>query len=153
MLFSPPEEAPKAVRKPDGKESWVVAYMGRELTVSWLPVLYRITDSQVLEFAGLDAYVFLGFFKMCIKLLAICCAFSVCLISPIRHHFTGRYDDGNDEVSFLLKSSVQDGVDDGSNGGQAPEHAEVYLWMYVIFTSFFTLVAPRRASSSTANLK
>ncbi|CAR24132.1 Csc1p [Lachancea thermotolerans CBS 6340] len=119
---------------------------------SWLPVLYRITDSQVLEFAGLDAYVFLGFFKMCIKLLAICCAFSVCLISPIRHHFTGRYDDGNDEASFLLKSSVQDGVDDGSNGGQAPEHAEVYLWMYVIFTSFFTLVALKLLIEQTKNV-
>ncbi|SCU81751.1 LADA_0C00870g1_1 [Lachancea dasiensis] len=104
---------------------------------AWVPVLYKISESQVLECAGLDAYVFLGFFKMSIKLLAICCGFSVCLISPIRYHYTGRYDDGNDgDGTFNILKKAEDGMGDPN-----PERAEMYLWMYVIFTAFFTLVS------------
>ncbi|SCW04111.1 LAFE_0H06172g1_1 [Lachancea fermentati] len=104
----------------------------------WIPVLYKITDKQVLEFAGLDAYVFLGFFKMSIKLLAICCAFSMCIISPIRYHFTGRYDDGNEE-GFYLQRVTEDPLP--GNEGTVPESVELYLWMYVVFTFFFTFLA------------
>ncbi|AMD21117.1 HEL164Wp [Eremothecium sinecaudum] len=109
----------------------------------WLPVLYNITDDQVLEFAGLDAFVLLGFFKMSIKLLSIYCFISMTIISPIRYKFTGRYDDGNDDdnkqTSILNRVSVTTpGFDDHIAG---PERAEIYLWMYVIFTFFFTFIA------------
>ncbi|CEP61437.1 Csc1p LALA0_S03e02850g [Lachancea lanzarotensis] len=108
---------------------------------AWVPVVYKINDSQVLESAGLDAYVFLGFFKMCIKLLAICCGFSVCLISPIRYHFTGRYDDGGEESYFGTNDALYHEPRDSLGEGQGPETAELYLWMYVIFTSFFTFLS------------
>ncbi|SCU89450.1 LAME_0E03598g1_1 [Lachancea meyersii CBS 8951] len=108
---------------------------------AWVPVLYKISESQVLESAGLDAYVFLGFFKMCIKLLAICCAFSVCLISPIRYHFTGRYDDGGEESYLSAKNALYNNSGDNVGDGQGPETAELYLWMYVVFTCFFTLLS------------
>lgn len=121
----------------------------------WIPILFKIDDEQVLEYAGLDAYVFLGFFKMCIKLLVIYCAFSISIISPIRYHFTGKYDgdedndDSNGKTSLLqtgiklLKRYVDDhntviGNDDHS---YIPEASNLYLWMYVIFTYFFTILA------------
>lgn len=102
----------------------------------WISVIYKIREEQVLEYAGLDAFVFLGFFKMCIKLLAICCFFSMCVISPIRFHFTGRYDDGNDGTSLNAKDS-------------APEAAKYYLWMYVVFTYFFTFLTLYLLTSQT----
>lgn len=105
---------------------------------AWLPVLYKIGDEQVLEFAGLDAFVFLGFFKMCIKLLSVYCIISMTVISPIRYHFTGRYDDGNDGKSFIKR--IYDGVSQ-DDPNTSPETAEIYLWMYVIFTFFFTFLA------------
>lgn len=106
----------------------------------WIPVLFKISDSQVLEFAGLDAFVFLGFFKMCIKLFSICCLFSVSIISPIRYHFTGRYDDGNDDDDgpWYKRSSAAFTFEEGD---PSPEKAELYLWMYVAFTFFFTILA------------
>ncbi|KAL3234411.1 hypothetical protein RNJ44_03173 [Nakaseomyces bracarensis] len=120
----------------------------------WLPVLFKIDDEQVLEYAGLDAYVFLGFFKMCIKLLAIYCVFSISIISPVRYHFTGRYDgdDDNDpnERNLIINSGLKlfkrfaeqynsaAGHDDHD---YIPEKSSVYLWMYVVFTYFFTILA------------
>ncbi|SCV04747.1 LAMI_0H18756g1_1 [Lachancea mirantina] len=104
----------------------------------WIPVLYKISDMQVLEYAGLDAFVFLGFFKMSIKLLAVCCCFSVTVISPIRYYFTGRYDDGN-EYAYKLRTAGDDPIP--GNDDSAPEAVGLYLWMYVLFTAFFTFLA------------
>lgn len=115
----------------------------------WISVVYKIRDQQVLEYAGLDAFVFLGFFKMCIKLLSICSLFSICIISPIRYHFTGRYDDGNeDEDESILVKFVKRalGPDEGSS---PPEAARSYLWMYVLFTYFFTLLTIHLLVSQT----
>lgn len=111
---------------------------------AWIPVLYKINDQQVLEYAGLDAFVFLSFFKMSLKLIALFSLFALTIISPIRYHFTGQYDDGNDQVSRkalrLLNDShsTQKSVDWQFTG---PEAAYSYLWMYVIFTYFFTYLA------------
>ena len=122
----------------------------------WLTVLYKIRDEQILEYAGLDAYVFLSFFKMCIKLLSIFCFFSVCVISPVRYHFTGKIDDGNDDddnensLMHLVKRIVE-GSGDGDNHS-APERTNVYLWMYVIFTYFFTFIAIKMAVAETKHV-
>lgn len=114
----------------------------------WIPVLYRINDDQVLEYAGLDAYVFLGFFKMGIKLLSIYIIFSFGIISPIRYHFTGQYDDGSDDGLYnaysktlgnLTKRIIISSREDPTDG--IPENATVYLWLYVIFTYLFTFIA------------
>ncbi|CCC69274.1 hypothetical protein NCAS_0C02840 [Naumovozyma castellii] len=117
-----------------GLPSW-----NENLLFGWLTKLYEINDKQVLEYAGLDAFVFLGFFKMCIKLLASYCFFSICIISPIRYHFTGEYDDGSDNNKFgLMKRYLKVSQDMPI---EAPERANLYLWMYVIFTYFFTFLA------------
>lgn len=114
---------------------------------SWISVIYNINDSQVLEYAGLDAFVFLGFFKMSIKLLSIYSIFSFGIIAPIRYHLTGSYDDGSDDspfiintrkVSHLLKRMING---DDSPINLVPEMTYLYLWMYLIFTYFFTFIA------------
>lgn len=76
-------------------------------------------------------------------------SFSVCVISPVRYHFTGKIDDGNDdddsESSLIhLVKRIVEGSGDGDNHS-APERTNVYLWMYVLFTYFFTFIAIKMA--------
>lgn len=82
----------------------------------WIPVVFKISEDQVLNHAGLDAVVFLGFFKMCIYSLAACLVFAVTVITPVRYRFTGRLDVPESEET----------------------HFQPFLWMYVAFTYFFT---------------
>lgn len=88
----------------------------------WIPVLFKVSEAQVLEHAGLDAVVFLSFFKMCIKLLLVCVVLSLGVISPIRYHYTG-YVDGPDK--HTKKGSIHSNV----------------LWTYTAFTYIFTFIA------------
>ena len=54
-----------------------------------MPVLYRVTEDQVLASAGLDAYVFLSFFKMSIKFLGVAFLLAATIIAPINKHYVG----------------------------------------------------------------
>ncbi|ODQ80169.1 hypothetical protein BABINDRAFT_61278 [Babjeviella inositovora NRRL Y-12698] len=92
----------------------------------WLPMIFRISEEDVLEHAGLDVFVFLGFFKMAIKTLLVCCFFAFTIISPVRYHFTGNIDQGRDEEGLKKKED--------------PVSYQPYLWMYVIFTYVFTFL-------------
>lgn len=105
--------------------------LDRHSLFGWLGVLYKITDDEVIQYAGLDAYVFLGFFKMSIKLLFTCWLCSTVVISPIRWWFTGDYDDDNGKKGSKTPQQPTDGFD----------YSKAYLWLYVIFTFVFTFVA------------
>lgn len=94
---------------------------------SWMKKLHEITDEEVIEHAGLDAYVFLGFFKTSMQLLAIMAVLAAAVISPIRWHYTGRYDQSDDGMATIFKKPKQ-----------PPESYENYLWTYVVFTYIFT---------------
>ncbi|KAK9369017.1 hypothetical protein V1509DRAFT_620847 [Lipomyces kononenkoae] len=103
----------------------------------WIPALYSITEEQVLEHAGLDAFVFLGFFKMAIRLLAICALLSAAVISPIRLYFTGIYDqDSVISISRPASFSVSKKHDETTD----PEDYDIYLWCYVAFAYIFTFI-------------
>ncbi|KAK2049078.1 DUF221-domain-containing protein [Colletotrichum somersetense] len=87
----------------------------------WMPALYRVTEEQVLASAGLDAFVFLSFFKMAIRTLAILAFFAYVVLLPVNLKFPvkkrkDKSDDG--DKSF-----------DSENGG---------LWAYLVFVYFFT---------------
>lgn len=99
---------------------------------TWIIALYNITEDQVLEHAGLDAFVFLGFFKTAIQLLTICTVCAMTIISPIRLRYTGNYDQGE---NFLMRRK-----DGGTPDFGDPEDYSVYLWVYVIFTYVFTIL-------------
>ncbi|GMM33495.1 Csc1 protein [Saccharomycopsis crataegensis] len=104
-------------------------YIPKNSLFKWVKVVvHDINEKQILEHAGLDAFVFLNFFKMAIKILAACSFFGFFVISPIRYHYTGGYDQGDD-----LKRSA------GNGGANSPEEYEGYLWMYVVFTYTFTI--------------
>ncbi|CDK28431.1 unnamed protein product [Kuraishia capsulata CBS 1993] len=102
----------------------------------WIPVVYRISEHEVLEYAGLDAYVFLGFFRMSIKLLSVCLLFAVTVLSPVRYHFTGNYDQGGDDDG---DSGDGTGImEDGS--GESQTDYKAFMWIYVVFTYLFTFL-------------
>ncbi len=74
---------------------------------------------------------------MVIRFLTVCLFFCVTVISPVRYHFTGKYDQGDGD----------DG-DDGDDGRElrniplvGPEDYKTYLWTYVVFSYLFTLAA------------
>lgn len=101
----------------------------------WIPIVFKISEDQVLEHAGLDAVVFLGFFKMCIQTLALCVCFAVVVISPIRYKFTGRVDlpgPGDDDGNATM--TLQWELFNADSGYQK------FLWMYTVFTYVFTFV-------------
>ncbi|GME77883.1 unnamed protein product [Ambrosiozyma monospora] len=121
----------------------------------WIPTVYRITEDEVVDYAGLDAFVFLGFFKMSIKLLGICWLFSMVIISPIRYYYTGAFDQGDDDDDRGDgdgNGDDGDGDGDGHNNGTDTiggyfaiyKHKDrtddpyaayrTYLWVYVVFT-------------------
>ncbi|EGV61880.1 hypothetical protein PSN45_000573 [Yamadazyma tenuis] len=90
----------------------------------WIPIVLKINEEQVLEHAGLDAVVFLGFFKMCIKILSSCVILALVVISPIRYKFTGRLD--------------QDYPPDNPDTKKRYQNNEYLLWLYVCFTYVVT---------------
>lgn len=120
-----------------------------------MPKLYRISEQQVLASAGLDAFVFLNFFKMAIRLFSIMAFFALVVLLPINNkyrHFSlsfGGNNTGNhtgnstefmnmpvqlpfDDDLYAFKGKHGDG---GLDGDKSTERA--YLWAYVVFTYFF----------------
>lgn len=107
----------------------------------WIPVLFNVNEQQVLEHAGLDAVVFLGFFKMCIKALTICVIFAITVISPIRYKFTGQVD--LPDYDHINGSSIADSsllLQPVTINKNHKTSYEKFLWMYTVFTYVFTFV-------------
>ncbi|KAK3329903.1 hypothetical protein B0H66DRAFT_542322 [Apodospora peruviana] len=115
----------------------------------WIPGLYKITEQQVLASAGLDAFVFLNFFKMSIKLFAVMFFFAAVVLAPINRHFVPPAKD-SDTSSFLFRqyATYRDyGYPHAFNETDPPEDDQPdksfnknmgYLWSYLVFTYLFT---------------
>lgn len=109
----------------------------------WIPILFNINEQQVLDHAGLDAVVFLGFFKMCIKALSICVIFAITVISPIRYRFTGRVDLPDDYDNINSSSIAFSTLLETTPTKTEKHHKKTYeqfLWMYTVFSYVFTFV-------------
>ncbi|KAK4098574.1 DUF221-domain-containing protein [Parathielavia hyrcaniae] len=115
----------------------------------WIPVLYKITEQQVLASAGLDAYVFLAFFRMSIRLFGVMFFFAAVVLEPINRHFVsgGKPDTGSAASFFFYQyATYQDELAELRGGPDALEHDDDnsfnrnmgYLWSYLVFTYFFT---------------
>lgn len=102
---------------------------------AWLPIVWRITEAEVLEFAGLDAFVFLSVFRFAIQLLSIMGVLATLVISPVRYHFTGRYDEGDDQGPISVNYKDRR-----------------YLWVYVAFTYIFTYLTLTMLIRQTKNV-
>ncbi|QRC93706.1 hypothetical protein JI435_039030, partial [Parastagonospora nodorum SN15] len=102
----------------------------------WILPLWRITDEQVLASAGLDAYVYLAFFKMAMKFLLVTLFFALAVIKPVHdtHPESKKLpppdDDPHDKrmkprATFTIMAAEY-------------EYATDYLWMYLVFAYLFT---------------
>lgn len=91
----------------------------------WVGAVLAISEEEVLECSGLDAYVVLSFFKMGITVFLLLAALGVLVLSPIRYYYTGNYD--KDEIAWSM-------------GDQPPLHEDFphYLWVYPVFTYCFS---------------
>ncbi|KAF3483762.1 uncharacterized protein GIQ15_03086 [Arthroderma uncinatum] len=97
----------------------------------WIPVLYKISDEEVLASGGLDAYVFLLFYKYSIHFLSIVFFFSVVVILPVRYSYTG-------ETGYPWDGDKGEDPDDSD---KKPKTDPTFLWLYVVFSYVFTAVA------------
>jgi calcium permeable stress-gated cation channel len=89
----------------------------------------------VLASAGLDAYVYLAFFKMAIKFLLVTLFFALAVIKPV--HDTHKEvkklppsgDEGHERIEMRATFTVL---------STEYEYATDYLWMYLVFVYLFT---------------
>ncbi|KAK5134311.1 hypothetical protein LTR08_006740 [Meristemomyces frigidus] len=126
----------------------------------WIVPLWRITDQQVLASAGLDAYVFLAFFKMAMKFLTVTLLFSLIIIKPV--HDAYPEDDGalpgngTHHNTTHGDSSMRRSIDLLSRNGTVPflpENLDTdYLWMYVAFAYLFSGIAMYLVISETRRI-
>ncbi|MCJ1391137.1 hypothetical protein MMC18_003999 [Xylographa bjoerkii] len=118
----------------------------------WIPVLYRITEDEVLASAGLDAFVFLAFFKMAIKYLAFVLFFCLTVIYPVHKNF-----DTSDNLPDLPPATNATFLGLGTLSERRTFEDQKYknstdydlgdlmstdyLWIYVIFVYLFSIAA------------
>ncbi|KAL8720842.1 MAG: hypothetical protein Q9225_002359 [Loekoesia sp. 1 TL-2023] len=121
--------------------------------LGWIPVLYKITEEQVLASAGLDAYVFLSFFKMATKFLAVTFFVALVIILPVNVHYMNysfppnnnpRTRDYSPSPGRMLLTALDaeplgDIAVAGKDGSKASPSS--LLWMYVVFTYLFSSLA------------
>lgn len=123
--------------------------------------LWRITEQQVLASAGLDAYVFLRFFKLAIKFLSITLFFSLVVIKPVHDSYPD--DDKKPknstlpfapdfDLDFDLRKRSDSWVPLNYSAPWMPEVETDYLWMYPVFAYLFTAIALYLITSETRNI-
>lgn len=120
--------------------------------LGWMPALYRVTEAQVLASAGLDAYVFLSFFKMAMRLFAVMLFFAFTVLWPINHTFEAEFPPTRNQsrprnaYDDLYRQDYGDfysfNIDDPVEKGPASwlYWNKPYLWSYLAFTWFFSLL-------------
>ncbi|KAI9796303.1 MAG: hypothetical protein M1833_006388 [Piccolia ochrophora] len=121
--------------------------------LGWMPVLYRITHQEVLASAGLDAYVFLAFFRLAIKLLVITLLLVLFVRTPVHYSIynelpqppppnntsttMSRRSDGGLSGASSSFVAVSNSTEKPSGDGQAPIQ---FYWMHLVLTYVFTSI-------------
>ncbi|KAF2854770.1 DUF221-domain-containing protein [Plenodomus tracheiphilus IPT5] len=103
----------------------------------WIVPLWNITEEQVLASAGLDAYVYLAFFKMAIKFLVVTLFFALAVIKPV--HDTHQDKEGK-KAPFPGDGQHDPKESRSTITTMAAEYEKYtdYLWMYLVFVYLFT---------------
>ena len=125
------EQSEAAARLPELPKSWF----------GWIPILYSIPDEEVLASAGLDAYAFLSFFRYAIRYLCVALFFSLTIILPVNSQYTGQplwFNPPNLNGTMGLNFSADVF---GEKKKPLGEKHKSYLWMYVVFSYFYTALA------------
>ncbi|UNI16921.1 hypothetical protein JDV02_003307 [Purpureocillium takamizusanense] len=111
----------------------------------WIPKLYKVTEEQILASAGLDAFVFLTFFKMAVRLFMTMAFFAVVVLFPVNKWYRGfgpsftRPGNGTDDDDDLLRHVLPRNIDADLLSVEHKDKSgeRSYLWAYVVFTYFF----------------
>ncbi|KAF8252786.1 DUF221-domain-containing protein [Wilcoxina mikolae CBS 423.85] len=106
----------------------------------WMPALWRVTDAEILATAGLDAYVFLAFFKMAIKFLFVASILAGAVLAPVHSYFGS----GNlrKEITGQVFGVAQTVLDGGEKKHLKPPKLDpAYLWVNLVFVYVFTGLA------------
>jgi len=103
-----------------------------------MPVLWRITEDQVLASAGLDAFVFLAFFKMAIKFLVFVLFWALVVIKPVHDSYPDETHRNGTHPAPDSFSNQQMLHTNKSKSGMDFYYEADYLWMYLVFAYFFT---------------
>lgn len=103
--------------------------------LAWILPLWRITEEQVLASAGLDAYVYLAFYKMAVKFLMVALFFALAVIKPVHdsHQEKSIPDDDNKDRHRRSDATVS-----WVTLAADYEYYTDYLWMYLVFAYLFT---------------
>ncbi|KAL0938412.1 DUF221 domain-containing protein [Colletotrichum truncatum] len=108
----------------------------------WIPGLYRVTEEQVLASAGLDAFVFLSFFKMAIRILVIMAVFAIVVLLPINRRFKTDDPNGGKGSSITgAESSYDYPYKDAhifKDGDDSFDYNKSHLWAYLVFVYVFS---------------
>ncbi|OTA93868.1 hypothetical protein M434DRAFT_395245 [Hypoxylon sp. CO27-5] len=125
----------------------------------WIPALYRVTEEQVLASAGLDAFVFLSFFKMSLRLFATMFFFAAVVLWPIHNTFdagttTPPGDTPGNDSSYtnLMRSHdlhFPTSIDNVLLAPDPEDKSWTYLWSYLAFTWFFSFLTIYFMNSET----
>lgn len=108
----------------------------------WLIDLWKITDAQVLELAGLDAVVFLGFFKMAMKFLATSAFFGMTVIVPVKKVFSPDENPyGNISMIDIYRSTTRQTILYEVMKEKEKSPDTTWLWSFVVFVYFFSALA------------
>lgn len=107
----------------------------------WIPGLWKITEQQVLASAGLDAYVFLRFFKLACKFLSITLFFSLVIFKPVHDAFpepsSSKHRNGTDNstaaISWHEPFAFDADLETNKDKSVYDKIATDYLWMYLVF--------------------
>lgn len=109
----------------------------------WISVIYKLTDEDILNFSGLDAYVYLEFFRMGIKVFFLLAIVALCILSPVRYYFTGNYDKDNITWGKVVTWGILYAGGEPSNPNHPPDINDdfpKYLWVYPVFTYLFSII-------------
>lgn len=140
------------------KQSWAAARLPDlpKSLFGWIPVLYNISRDEVLMSAGLDAFAFLAFFRYAIRYLSVTLFFALTVILPVNYTYTGEclvpgwcpnngtnMTNGTTDAAFAGWTIPAEAWKDKKNETYRPIFSPYnsYLWMYVVFTWFFTGIA------------
>ncbi|KAG9243388.1 hypothetical protein BJ878DRAFT_120110 [Calycina marina] len=110
----------------------------------WIPILHRVTEEEVLASAGLDAFVFLSFFKMAMKLFSAMFLTTTVVLVPINGHFNKDPPVGNVTRSIMTLFGQEEANEYDWNPAASVEITKTrlpytnYLWSYLVFTYIFT---------------
>lgn len=94
----------------------------------WIRDLILVTDEQLSRSAGLDAYVFITFFRASIALLFKLSLVSLFFIAPLRWFYLGQFGD-SDNMAL-----------DGDDDQKSPNLFGNYIWVYAASTYIFTFI-------------